>query len=293
MSGDREGTQRDVREVAVPRPSVRWLRRARKSRTLLAGTVILLAMVAVAVLAPVIAPYDPSAQDLANGLAAPSFAHWFGTDQLGRDILSRVIAATATDLRIAGLAAVTPFVCGVAVGLVSGYAGGWFDWVVGRVVDTFVAFPFYVLVIVVVFAAGTGERGIFVAYALVGWIGYARVIRAKTRALRRQGWVDAAYRGGLSHTRVVARHLLPNVLPQAVVLLATEILLIMVAVVTLGYLGIGVQPPTPDWGTMISDGQLVLTTKWWVSTLPGLAVVTTGVGLSLVGDGLADVWRLR
>jgi len=281
----------EVTSVAARRPSARWLRRARRTPTLVAGAAIMLAVVAVAVFSPT--PYDPSAQDLGNGLAAPSLAHWFGTDQLGRDILSRVIAATGTDLRIAVLAAVTPFLVGVSIGLVSGYAGGRIDWLVGRVVDTFVAFPFYVLVIVVVFAAGTGERGIFVAYALVGWIGYARVIRAKTRSLCREGWVEAARGGGLSHARVVGHHLLPNVLAQAVVLAMTEILLIMVAVVTLGYLGLGVQPPTPDWGTMISDGQLFLTTKWWVATLPGLAVVTTGVGLSLLGDGLADVWRLR
>lgn len=276
--------------VSVP-PALRWWRRALRTPTLLAGATILLFMTFLAVFSPT--PHDPDLQDLTNGLAAPSSAHWFGTDQLGRDILSRVIAAAGTDLRIAVLAAATPFVVGVSVGLVSGYAGGWVDALISRVVDTFVAFPFYVLVIVVVFAAGTGERGIYLAYALVGWISYARVIRAKTRALCREGWVRAAYGGGLSHTRVVGRHLLPNVLPQAVVLLMTEILLIMVAVVTLGYLGIGVQPPTPDWGTMISDGQLFLTTKWWIPTLPGLAVVTTGVGLSLLGDGLADVWRLR
>jgi peptide/nickel transport system permease protein len=257
------------------------------------GAAILVFMGLLAVFGRFVSPYDPAAQDLTNGLAAPSPAHWFGTDQLGRDILSRVIAAAGTDLRIAVLAAVAPFLVGVAVGLVSGYAGGWIDWVIGRVVDTFVAFPFYVLVITVVFAAGTGERGIYVAYALVGWITYARVVRSRTRTLCREGWVQAAYGGGLSHPRVLFRHLLPNVLPLAVVLLMTEILLIMVAVVTLGYLGLGVQPPTPDWGTMISDGQLFLTTRWWVPTLPGVAVVLTGVGLSLLGDGLADVWRLR
>ncbi|MFZ1384619.1 MAG: ABC transporter permease [Propionicimonas sp.] len=277
----------------VASPWRRWLRRAGRSPALLAGTAILVVMVALAVFAPVVAPYDPTLQNLGNGLAPPSAAHLFGTDQLGRDILSRVIAATRTDLRIATLAAIAPFVIGISVGLISGYAGGRLDWVIGRVVDTFVAFPFYVLIITVVFAAGTGERGIFIAYGLVGWISYARVIRAKTRALCREGWVGAAYGGGLSHARVVTRHLLPNVLPQAIVLLMTEILLIMVAVVTLGYLGLGVQPPTPDWGTMISDGQLFLATKWWVPSLPGLAVATTGVGLSLLGDGLSDVWRLR
>ncbi|HEY3547637.1 MAG TPA: ABC transporter permease [Propionicimonas sp.] len=279
--------------VAGPRPFVRWLRRARRSPALIAGAFLLTFMVAISVLAPFVAPYDPETQNLGGGLAAPSASHWFGTDQLGRDILSRVIWAGRTDLRIAVLAAVIPFITGLVVGLVSGYAGGRIDWVIGRIVDTFVAFPFYVLIIAIVFAVGTGENGIFIAYALVGWISSARVIRAKTKALCREGWVGAAYRGGLSHPRVVARHLLPNVLPQAVVLLMTEILLIMVAVVTLGYLGLGVQPPTPDWGTMISDGQLFLATKWWIPSLPGLAVVITGVGLSLLGDGLADVWRLR
>lgn len=266
-------------------------RRRPKNPTLLAGLVILGLMLAIAVIGWT--PYDPNQQVLGQGLLPPSAEHWFGTDQLGRDLFSRVLAATRTDLRIAVLAAITPFVIGVSAGLLSGYFGGWFDSVLARVIDTFVAFPFYVLVIVVVFAAGTGERGIYLAYGLVGWIGYARVIRAKTRALAEQGWVAAARGGGLSHVQVLARHLLPNVLPQAIVLLMTEILPILVSVVTLGYLGIGVQPPTPDWGTMISEGQLFLTTKWWLSTLPGLAVVLTGIGLSLLGDGLADRWRLR
>jgi len=279
--------------VAEPRPVIRWFRRAGRSPALVVGALILAFMVFISVFAPFVAPYDPDTQHLGSGLSAPSASHWFGTDQLGRDLLSRVIWAGRTDLRIAVLAAIVPFVTGLVVGLVSGYAGGRIDWVIGRIVDTFVAFPFYVLIIAIVFAVGTGENGIFIAYALVGWISSARVIRAKTKALCREGWVSAAYGGGLSHPRVISRHLLPNVLPQAVVLLMTEILLIMVAVVTLGYLGLGVQPPTPDWGTMISDGQLFLSTKWWIPTLPGLAVVTTGVGLSLLGDGLADVWRLR
>ncbi len=279
--------------AARQRPIARWWRRARSTPALVAGALVLAVVVLAATFAPWVAPYDPTLQNLANPLAAPSASHWFGTDQLGRDILSRVVWAGRTDLRIAVVAAITPFVVGILVGLVSGYAGGLLDAVIGRVVDTFVAFPFYVLIIAIVFAVGAGEGGIYLAYALVGWITYARVIRARTRALCLQGWVDAARGGGLSHARVLGRHLLPNVLPQAVVLLATEVLLIMVAVVTLGYLGLGVQPPTPDWGTMISDGQLFLATKWWIPSLPGLAVVITGVGLSLVGDGLADVWRLR
>lgn len=265
--------------------------RRRVNPTLLAGSVILGLMLMIALIGWT--PYDPSHQELGQGLLPPSADHWFGTDQLGRDVFSRVLAATRVDLRIAVLAAVGPFLAGVMVGLSTGYFGGWVDAVMARVIDTVVAFPFYILVIVIVFAAGTGEQGIYLAYGLVGWISYARVLRAKARVLTGTGWIQAARGGGLSHGRVLVRHLLPNLLPQAVVLLMTEILLILVAVVTLGYLGIGVQPPTPDWGTMISEGQLFLTTKWWLATLPGVAVVTTGVGLSLLGDGLAERWRLR
>jgi peptide/nickel transport system permease protein len=270
-----------------------FVSRARRSRTLVVGLILLILLVAVAVFAPFLTHYSPSAQDLEGGLLPFSSAHPLGTDQLGRDILSRLMFAGRTDLRIAFLAAVTPFVIGVLVGLLSGYFGGPLDFVLGRVVDTVIAFPFYVIVISIVFAVGAGEGGIYAAFALVGWVGYARVVRATTRSMRSSGWVAAARGGGLSHARVILRHILPNVIPLAVVLLATEIILIMVAVVTLGYLGLGVQPPTPDWGTMIQDGQDFVTTKWWLSTVPGLAVIYTGISLSLIGDGLGDAWRVR
>ena len=267
--------------------------RARRSPTLIAGVIMLGLLLAVSALAPVIAPYDPAEQNLLGGLLPPSLDHPFGTDQLGRDILSRILFAGQTDLRIAVLAALTPFVTGVILGLISGYFGGWLDYVIGRIVDTVIAFPFYVIVISIVFAVGAGEGGIFVAFALVGWVGYARVVRATTRSLGSSGWVASARGGGLSNARVILRHLLPNVLPQAVVLLMAEIVAIMVAVVTLGYLGLGIQPPTPDWGTMINDGQSFVTTKWWISALPGLAVIYTGISLSLLGDGLGDAWRVK
>lgn len=267
--------------------------RARVPRTLAVGVALVALLVAVALLAPVLAPDDPTVQNLTGGLAPPSREHLFGTDQLGRDILSRMLWAARTDLAIAVLAALAPFVTGVLLGLVSGYAGGALDYVLGRVVDTVIAFPFYVTLVAIAFSVGRGPTGIFVAFALVGWVGYARVIRTTARSLRASGWVSAAVGGGLSHGRVLLRHLLPNVLPQAVVLLMTEIVLIMVAVVTLGYLGLGVQPPTPDWGTMIADGQPFVTTKWWISALPGIGVIYTGIALSLVGDGLADLWRVR
>ncbi len=267
--------------------------RAVRTPTLVTGVVLLVLLAAAALLAPVLAPYDPAAQELTAGLLPPSAEHLFGTDQLGRDIYSRMFFAARTGLGIAATAAILPFVTGVVLGVVSGYFGTWVDYVIGRVVDTVIAFPFYVILVALAFALGAGPAGIFVAFALVGWVGYARVVRTAARTLRSSGWVEAARGGGLSHARIVFRHLLPNVLPQAVVLLMTEIVLILVAVVTLGYLGLGVQPPTPDWGTMIADGQSFLTTKWWISTLPGIGVIYTGIALSLTGDGLADVWRVK
>ena len=267
-------------------------RRAAASPAFIAGAILTLALIAIAVLAPVLAPADPAAQELTGGLLPPSPEHWFGTDQLGRDVLSRMLFAARTDLGLAVTAAIAPFVIGVTVGLVSGYFGGATDWVASRVTDTVIAFPFYVLVIAIVFAVGAGEGGIVLAFALVGWVGYARVLRAMTVALRESGWVQAARGGALSHARVLVRHVLPNVLPQAIVLLATEIVLIMVAIVTLGYLGLGIQPPTPDWGTMIADSQQFVTTHWWLPTFPGLAVVLTGVAFSLLGDGIGDALRV-
>ncbi|WP_053352499.1 ABC transporter ATP-binding protein/permease [Leucobacter musarum] len=268
------------------------LRRALRSPAFVAGATLTALLLLVALAAPVIAPHSPTDQQLTAGLLPPSPEHWFGTDQLGRDVLSRMLFAARTDLGIAVLASIAPFVVGVTVGLVSGYFGGAVDWVASRITDTVIAFPFYVIVIALVFALGAGAGGIVVAFALVGWVGYARVLRAMTAALRDAGWVRSARGSGLSHARVLVRHVLPNVLPQAIVLLATEIALIMVAIVTLGYLGLGIRPPTPDWGTMIADAQQFITTHWWLAAFPGFAVVLTGIALSLLGDGLADARRV-
>lgn len=281
----REGPERIAR-----RADPTW-RRALRTPAFVAGVVITASIVVAAVFAPLLATHDPAAQDLLNGLQGPSAAHWLGTDQLGRDLYSRLLYGARTDLRIAGLAVVVPFVTGVLLGTVAGYVGGRFDWVVARVVDTVVAFPFYVIVVAVVFAVGAGEKGIYVALALVGWVTYARVLRNTTAVYRASPWVVAARGGGLSHGRVVVRHILPNTLTQAVVLLMNDVVFVIVAVVTLSYLGLGVQPPTPDWGTMITDGKAFISTQWWLSVAPGALVVYTGIGLSLLGDGIADVWR--
>jgi peptide/nickel transport system permease protein len=266
--------------------------RIRSSPSLLAGAIIVLTLLLIAILGPIWLK-DPTAQDVNALLAGPSKAHWFGTDQLGRDTLSRLVGAARTDLRIAALALITPFAVGVTLGTLAGYFGGWLDTVIMRIIDVLIAFPFYVLVIALVFVVGAGERGIYVALAIVGWVTYARVIRTSTRVVSGQDWVTAARQGGVPTWRVILRHVLPHTIVQAVVLLASDVVFVIVAVITLGYLGLGVQAPTPDWGSMISDNRLFITSQWWLPALPGFAVVITGLGFSLLADGIADVGRVR
>jgi peptide/nickel transport system permease protein len=271
------------------RPS--FLRRAAHSPTLVAGTALTGLIVLAAVLAPVISPYAPDHQDLYNILAGPSWNHLLGTDELGRDELSRLLWAGRTDLQVGVLAIIFPFCFGTLIGTVAGYYRGIVDATVMRVIEVVIAFPFYVLVIGLVFAVGTGDRGIYIAFAAADWVVYARAVRATTLVVRESDYVAAARAGGLGNFRILAGHVLPNTVTQVIVYAMSDIVLVIVAVVTLGYLGLGVQPPTADWGAMISDGQEFLTTHWTLATIPGIAVALTGLGLSLIGDGLADVLR--
>lgn len=279
-------------QAAHPGTAVLW-GRARSSPAFVAGTVLTAAIATIAALAPLISPYGPDHQDLYNILGGFSARHLLGTDELGRDELSRLIWAARTDLRVGVLAVIFPFCFGTAMGTLAGYYGGWADTLIMRFVDVLLAFPFYVLVIGLIFVVGTGTTGIYVAFAVVDWVVYARAVRATTLVVRESDYVAAARVSGLPSRRVLWRHVLPNTVTQAVVYLTNDIVLVIVAVVTLGYLGLGVQPPVPDWGTMISEGQEFLTSSWWLATMPGLAVVVTGLAFSLLGDGLADVLRPR
>jgi peptide/nickel transport system permease protein len=179
----------------------------------------------------------------------------------------------------------------VFVGSLAGYFGGWVDVVVMRLVDIVVAFPFYVLVIALVFVLGPGERSIYIAITAVGWVSYARIVRGEILVAKRQEYVLAAQSGGLSSLRIMSKHLLPNVISQAFIYAMSDIVQDILAIVTLGYLGLGVPPPTADLGSMINDGQNFLSTHWQLTTIPGLVVVLVGLGLSLIGDGLADILR--
>ena len=276
-----------VEEHAQPRAARRWYRQP----ALAAGLILLGIIVIAAAAAPLITSYNPIQQNLNATLLGPSAHHWLGTDQTGRDTFARMLYGLRTDLRIAFIAVLFPFCLGSIIGSIAGYFGGWVDTVLMRLVDVVVAFPFYVLLIALVFVLGPGERSIYIAITLVGWVSYARIIRGEILVAKRQDYVVAARSGGLSPIRIIGRHLLPNVITQAIICAMSDIVQDILAIVTLGYLGLGVPPPTPDLGSMINDGQVFLTTHWQLTTFPGLAVVVVGLSLSLIGDGLADLIR--
>jgi peptide/nickel transport system permease protein len=278
--------QAGTAERAQPRRR-QWYRQP----ALMAGLAIIGVILILVIAAPLITSYNPNTQNLNATLSGFSSKHWLGTDQEGRDTFTRLLYGGRVDLQVAFIAVLFPFVLGTILGSVAGYFGGWVDIIIMRIVDIVVAFPFFVLIIALVFVLGPGERSIYIAITLVGWVSYARIIRGEILVAKRQEYVLAAQSGGLSNLRIMGRHLLPNVITQAIIYAMSDIVQDILAIVTLSYLGLGIQPPTADWGTMISDGQNFLTTHWQLTTIPGLAVVITGLGLSLIGDGLADLLR--
>ena len=258
---------------------------------LVAGLTITIIILGMAVFAPLITHYNPIAQNLNATLQGPSAKHWLGTDELGRDIWTRLLYGGRVDLRVGFIAVLFPFCLGTVLGSLAGYFGGWTELVIMRMVDVVVAFPFYVLLIALVFVLGPGERSIYIAITIVGWVSYARLVRAEILVAKRQEYVLAAQAGGLSNLRIMGRHLLPNVISQSIIYAMSDIVQDILAIVTLGYFGLGIPPPTAEWGSMINEGQNFLSTHWELTTIPGIAVVIVGLGLSLIGVGLADLLR--
>ncbi len=281
----------EVPTLATSRAQRRADRRWYRQPALMAGIVILVIIVGLALAAPLITSYNPITQNLSESLLGPGARHLLGTDQLGRDTFTRLLYGLRLDLRIGFIAVLLPFVLGTVLGSLAGYFGGWMDTTIMRLVDIVVAFPFYVLVIALVFVLGPGERSIYLAITVVGWVAYARIIRGEIQVAKRQDYVTAARAGGLSNVRIMRRHLLPNVISQAFIYGMSDIVQVILAIVTLGFFGLGIPPPTADLGSMINDGQNFLSTHWQLATIPGLVVVLVGLGLSLAGDGLADLLR--
>ncbi len=260
---------------------------------LLAGIVILLFLLSCAVAPGLVAPYDPLAFDYGALQQPPSGLHPFGTDQFGRDMLSRTIAAATIDLQIALFATIVPLVVGTLIGLLVGYYGGWPDIVFGRLVDLVVTFPFLVLVIAIVAVLGPGLGNMYIAISVIGWVFYARLIRGEVLVLRGHDYVSAARVLGYSDGRILLRHILPNAARPVLVYWMTDMSLAILLGSSLGYLGLGAQPPAAEWGVLIADGKNLFTQAWWISVFPGFAIVLCGVGFSLVGDGLADLLDVK
>lgn len=256
------------------------------------GCVIILSWILVALLAPWITPADPNAIDLRNVLQPPG-ADWFmGTDQVGRDVFSRVVYSARIDLWMGFLGVLAPLLIGVVIGLFSGYFGGLTDAVMMRIVDITLAFPFLILVLAIVAMLGPGLGNFIIALAIVAWVSYARLIRAEVLVVKNSEYIQAAKTMGYRPFYIIFRHVLPNVMTPVIVYAMTDAVLVILAGASLGFIGLGVQPPTAEWGAMIADGQPYIDEAWWISFFPGLAAVTLGAGLSLVGDGLARMWRV-
>jgi peptide/nickel transport system permease protein len=269
----------------------RWI--ATLPRPLLIGGAILLISIILATFPWVFAPYDPLIFDYGAILQAPSAAHPFGTDNFGRDVLSRVIHAYTIDMQIALFATVFPFFIGTTIGAIVGYVGGITETIFGRIVDAVITFPFLVLVIAIVSVLGPGLINMYIAIGVVGWVFYARIIAAEVKVQKRLDYADAGRAMGYTHTRIIFRHLLPNAITPAVVYWMTDMALAILLGSSLGYLGLGAQPPAAEWGVQIADGKNFMATAWWISVFPGLAIVVTGLGFSLLGDGLAAVLQGR
>jgi len=279
-----------VSTIAPPRPARRWWF-ATAGVPLRVGLVGIFTIAVLAALAPVIAPYDPTALGLAGGLQPPSAAHWFGTDQLGRDILTRVLYAARIDLQIGTIGVAIPLVMGVVIGLFAGYYASWPDAILGRVIDVVTAFPFLVLVLAIVAMLGPGLKNFYIAISLVSWVAYARIVRGEALGVRGRGYILAARSLGYSDARIVFRHLLPNVIVPALVFGMSDFVLDILAGASLGYFGLGVQPPATEWGVMIAEGRNFIVTAPWVVIFPGIAIVITSFFVSLIGDSVSDIVR--
>jgi peptide/nickel transport system permease protein len=279
-----------LRPVSISQPSLvtRW-KRLRINSTLLTGMIMLALVILVAIGAPLLTPYDPIVQDLNSAFLPPgSPGHILGTDNFGRDEFSRIIFSTRLDLQIGFISVLFPFFAGSVVGVVTGYLGGRVDTIFMRLVDILMAFPFLILVIAIMSILGPGLKNLYIAVGVVNWIPYSRIVRGQTMATRHLEYIEAATTIGCTNLRIMFGHILPNVIGPALVYVFTGMVLAIMTGATLSFLGLGPQPPTPEWGAMIAEGRQFLLQAWWMPTLPGLALLVVGVAFSLIGDGLAE-----
>ena len=257
-------------------------------RSTLVGLAIVATLFLVALLAPWLAPHGPTLVDPAIGFAGPSASHWLGTDNLGRDVLSRLVYGARWSLGVVFVATILIMSAGVAVGVISGYAGGMLDDVLMRLVDTVLSVPTLLLGLAIVGTLGPGLGSLTIGLASIWWVGYARVVRGLVLSLRERGFVDAARALGATDRRIVLVHIMPSILPSVAVLASLEMGELVLAISGLSFLGLGAQPPTPEWGSMLNDGRSFFFTAPQLVLYPGLVITTAVLGFNLLGDGLRD-----
>ena len=291
--------------AAEPEPTVRdgyrTLRRLARGRTGWVGAALLVLVMAVALAAPLVAPYGFNEMSLANRLQPPVWlaggtsANLLGTDPLGRDMLSRVIWAARTSLSVAGISVLVALLLGVTIGLLSGYYGGWLDMVIMRLADMQLSFPYLLLAIAVMALLKPTLANLIIVLALRSWVVYARTVRSSVLVVKRSEFVEATVALGASDRRIITRHLTPNVIAPIIVISSFQLAELIIAESSLSFLGLGVQPPTPSWGGMLSQGREYLASAWWLGLFPGLAIILTVLGINLFGDALRDAMdpRLR
>ncbi|QDY70629.1 ABC transporter permease [Qingshengfaniella alkalisoli] len=253
------------------------------------GALIILLLILTAAFAPWIAPESPVGQNLSQRLLPPSADHWMGTDELGRDIFSRVVYGARITLLIVALVAVISAPLGLVIGAISGYFGGWVDKVLMGLTDMFLSMPKLILALAFVAALGPGIENAIIAIAITAWPAYARIARAETITFRNSEFIAAVRLVGASHTRIITRHVLPLCTSSMIVRVTLDMAGIILTAAGLGFLGLGAQPPLPEWGAMISRGRTFILDQWWVATMPGFAIITVSLGFCFLGDGLRDV----
>lgn len=268
---------------------VSFFSRLARSPSAATGAVGVALVVLVALLAPLIAPYDPNLQETANRLAAPDVAHWLGTDAFGRDLLSRLIYGTRPTLLLLMFVVLLMAPLGIMVGMLAGFFGGIVERGLMRVTDIVMAFPRLVLAFAFVALIGPGLVNGALALALTSWPAYARQARVETAALRRNDYLAAAEMVGIRGVRLLSGHVLPMLLPSAIIRIALDMSGVILAAAGLGFLGLGVRPPTAEWGSMVADGTQVIFDQWWIAAAPGFAIFLTSLAFNLLADGLRDI----
>ena len=275
-------------QARLGRAYVAW-RRFSANRLALVGMLIIIGLLVVAALADVLAPYSPTFGDLKNArLLPPGAAHWFGTDDLGRDIYSRIVYGARWTLYVVILVAIIAAPIGLLVGTIAGYAGGWTDTILMRITDIFLAFPKLVLALAFVAALGPGIENAVLAIAITSWPPYARIARAETLTVRNSDYIKAVKLMGASPIRIVLRHIMPLCISSLIIRVTLDMAGIILTAAGLGFLGLGAQPPLPEWGAMIASGRRFILDQWWVAAAPGAAILIVSLGFNLLGDGLRD-----